>query len=198
MGSADTYNQTQILYDVPMVPQGDSPICWVACVAMIVSWQTGTPHSVAEYTGGAEPSTACISEIPDWENRLTEYGFTLDGMNMTLTSDFIWNTLVTHGPILVTVDGANFPFSGTGNPVCQNMPADSGGSTWHSMVIEGVDTDQNVAMIQNPWGNLLPPIDIGTLVSCMQEIADAGAPSASYIANSGVGSQQSQAPPPSC
>jgi hypothetical protein len=51
-----------VYFHVEMIPQGQNPICWIACVAMITSFKTKTTHPISEFTGGFDPSSACIPD----------------------------------------------------------------------------------------------------------------------------------------
>jgi hypothetical protein len=170
----------QISFTVPMIPQEDNPICWVACVAMVTSWKTQATHPISEFTGGADPSNSCIpNPASSWEdmyNRLNKFGFTTDGANMCLDSSYIEGTLRSHGPFIIFVFAADFPFYG---PMCLNMngrPDDT-----HAVVVSGVDTDAGMVQIMNPWGGATPPVDIDIIIELMQRISDLGRDCAAFI-----------------
>ena len=50
----------QVNFFVPLIAQGNNPICWIACVAMIKSFKSNSTRSISEFTGGFDPSSACI------------------------------------------------------------------------------------------------------------------------------------------
>jgi hypothetical protein len=160
----------QISFTVPLIPQGDNPICWIACVAMIKSFKTQSTHSVSEFTGGFDPSSACVPGTSGSnDDRLVALGFTMDGANMSIDSSYIENTLRSHGPFIMFFCVANFPFTGAS---CLNMngsPTDT-----HAVVVKGVDTDSGTVSILNPWGITTPPADIDVIVGLLQQKSDLG------------------------
>jgi hypothetical protein len=54
-----------IYYDIPLVEQGENPICWVACMAMIASHFEQQSITIGYYTGGFDPWNSCISDPAD-------------------------------------------------------------------------------------------------------------------------------------
>jgi Papain-like cysteine protease AvrRpt2 len=170
----------QVSFSVPMIPQGDNPICWIGCVAMITSWKTQTTHSISEFTGGFDPSNSCIpNPAGGWQdmyNRLNQFGFMPDGANMCLDNSYIEGTLRSHGPFMIFVFAADFPFYG---PMCLKMngnPTDT-----HAVVISGVDTDAGTVQIMNPWGTATPPADIDVIIGLMQAVSNQGLNCASFM-----------------
>jgi hypothetical protein len=170
----------QISFSVPLIPQGDNPICWIACVAMVTSFKTNTMHSISEFTGGFDPSSACIPNVTSataFYSKLAQFGFTTDGLNMSIAYSFIESTLRNHGPFIMFFFVANFPFTGAS---CLNMsgsPADA-----HAVVVTGVDTDAGKVNILNPWGTITPPADLDVIVGLMQDYSNAGSYPVAYIA----------------
>ncbi len=164
----------QISFSVPMIVQGDNPICWIACAAMVKSFKTGVMHPVSEFTGGFDPSSSCIPNpgggAPSaLDSILSGFGFTPDGANMSLDSSYIESTLRAHGPFFIFFFAANFPFTGAS---CLNMKGTPNDA--HAVVINGVDTDAGTVGITNPWGTNTPPADIDVIISLMQAFSDKG------------------------
>src|SRR5215467_11930676 len=92
----------QISFSVPLIPQGDNPICWIACVAMVVSFKTNTTRSIGEFAGGIDSSSACVpGTTGSNDDRLRALGFTVTGANMSIDSSFIEDTLRRHGPFIM-------------------------------------------------------------------------------------------------
>jgi hypothetical protein len=158
-----------ISFFVPLIPQGQNPICWVACVAMITSWKTNATVTIDQFTGGFDPSGSCIpnpaTSWSDFEARLRGFGFTPDGANMTFSPDYIVNTLQAHGPFMISIVAADFPFAGR---MCNNM----GGM--HAMVLNGINSDVSPAQVQvtNPWGIVYPALDCDVILGLLQEVAN--------------------------
>ena len=160
----------QIRFSVPLIPQGDNPICWIACVAMVTSFKTQTTHSISEFTGGFDPSCACVPGTPGSnDDRLRAFGFTVTGSNMSIDSSFIENTLRRHGPFIMFFYVANFPFTGAS---CLNLNGNPNDA--HAVVVTGVDTDLGKVSMLNPWGWNTPPADIDVIVGLMQDYSNDG------------------------
>lgn len=159
----------QVRFTVPMIEQGSNPICWIACVAMITSWKSNASVGIGTFTGGFDPSSACIPDPnanwADFARRLNSFGFAMAGASQSLGPTFIESNLRRHGPLMMIVNAADFPFSG---PVCNNI----GGT--HALVLTGIDTSIGKVMIVNPWGINTPPLDTDIAVQLLQDIADTG------------------------
>lgn len=165
-----------VRYAVPMIAQGDNPICWIACVSMISSWKRHASIGIDAFTGGFDPSNACIpnpaASWNDFVQRLDAFGFSVTGGNQSLDGGFIEQNLRRHGPLMITVTAVDFPFSGT---VCRNI----GGT--HALVLSGIDTGQGKVYIVNPWGTNVPPVHIDVALSLLQDIADSGSDPVAYM-----------------
>lgn len=165
-----------ISFQVPMIEQGDNPICWIACAAMITSFKTRTTHSISEFTGGFDPSSSCIpnpsSGWSDLYANLANFGFIPDGANTSIGAGYIEDTLRRHGPFMIFVYAVDFPFAG---PLCTNV----GGT--HALVVTGVDTIPGKVTIVNPWGTNTPPADADVILGLMQAISDVGCHPAAYM-----------------
>ncbi len=159
----------QVSFNVPLIAQGDNPICWVACVAMITSFKKHMSVGIGSFTGGFDPSNACIpNPAGSWaalERQLNGFGFTMAGANQTLTAAFIEQNLRRHGPLMIIVNAVDFPFSGE---VCENI----GGT--HALVLSGIDTTRKKLKIVNPWGTNVPPVDLGVGLRLLQDLSDTG------------------------
>jgi hypothetical protein len=164
---------SNISFNVPMIEQGDNDICWIACVAMITSFKQNASVGISNFTGGFDPSGSCIGDPNDsWEDlyrNLDRFGFTATGMNMSIDSNFILNMLRSHGPFMIFVTVADFPFSG---PLCDNMDGDPDDT--HALIVNGIDTDSQKVGIVNPWGTNVPPVDTDVIISNLQGISDSG------------------------
>lgn len=168
----------QILFSVPMIPQGNNPICWIACVAMVTSFKTHATHSIGEFTGGFDPSSACVPGTPGSNDaRLVKLGFTMDGANMSFDNPYIEGTLRAHGPFIMFFYVANFPFTGAS---CLNMNGTP--NDVHAVVVTGVDTDAGKVNILNPWGWVTPPADIDVIVGLLQQYSNDGLNPVAFMA----------------
>jgi len=164
---------SNISFSVPMIEQGDNPICWIACVAMVTSFRTNTSVGIGNFTGGFDPSSSCIPDPngswADFERRLDRFGFTATGANMSIDPSFLLDMLRRHGPFLIFVIVADFPFSG---PLCENM--DGSPTDTHALIVSGTDTDSQKVMIVNPWGTNVPPVDTDVIIGILQTLSDLG------------------------
>lgn len=159
-----------ISFMVPLIPQGDNAICWIACVAMIKSFKTQTTHSISEFTNGADPDSSCVSGTAGSNDaRLVKLGFTVHGARMSINSSYVEDTLRRHGPFIMFFYVANFPFTGAS---CLNMKGDPNSA--HAVVVTGIDTDTGKVKILNPWGTNTPPADLDVIIQLMQEYSDKG------------------------
>lgn len=160
----------KISFTVPMIPQGNNAICWIACVAMITSFKTQSTRSIGEFTDGADPSSSCVPGTEGSnDGRLEKFGFTVTGSNMSINSSFIEDTLRRHGPFIMFFFVANFPFTGASCLSMKGTPDDA-----HAVVITGIDTDAGKVKILNPWGTNTPPADLDVIIGLMQDYSDKG------------------------
>jgi hypothetical protein len=169
-----------IYYSVPMIEQGQNPICWIACTAMITSFKTNASHAISEFTGGFDPSSSCVPDPnASWDDlyaNLNRFGFTATGANSSLNPSFIEEMLRRYGPFMIFVFVGDFPFSG---PACPNMSGSPGDT--HALVLSGISTNAGTVKIVNPWGTNVPPVDIDVAMSLLQAIADTGSHPIAYM-----------------
>jgi len=144
----------RIVYNVPMVRQGISPICWVACAAMILSFKGKMSISIGSINGGSGPSNSCVSNPVDlydiieascndrwvtFYSLLIELGFTSEGPNSP-SIGYIERILRHHSPFILT-------------HYTQTLaPTVSSPNTTHAVVITGIDTNTRICFFNNPWG----------------------------------------------
>ena len=142
----------RIYYDVPLVDQGDNPICWVSCMAMIASHFEQQSIGVGYYTGGFDPWNSCIADpagaASNWGligRLLNRDGFT--NVKIEATRAAIEQTLNDHGPFMFTHYCGGFPYGAGWTP-----PA---ATATHAVVITGYDSAVNSGQcwMNNPWGN---------------------------------------------
>jgi hypothetical protein len=170
----------QISYFVPTIKQGDNPICWIACVAMITSWKRRQSVGIGDFTGGFDPSSSCIPDPnASWEDlyaNLNRFGFNAEGSNSTISPSAIEQTLRRHGPFMIFVMVMDFPFFG---PMCVNMggsPTDT-----HAIVVRGINTTTRKVQLVNPWGTNVPPVDLDVVIDAMQAIANTASHPMAYM-----------------
>lgn len=138
----------RVVYDVPLVVQQQSPICWVACMAMVASFKLNRSIGVGQYMNGLEPNSSSIpNPTQSWDDhyrRLSINGFTSVAINPS--SGEIESVLQRCGPFILSHQCVGFPY-GAGW-----TPPTSGG---HAVVITGIDSAINggTCWMNNPWGN---------------------------------------------
>ncbi len=141
----------RITYDVPLVTQARSPICWVCCMAMIASERQGRSVGVGEYTDGFDPSSASIPDPAgagsNWDligRLLRRAGFASAALNPSV--DEIEALLRTKGPFMLTHYCNGFPYGAGWAPMTSGV---------HAVVITGIDTaaGPGTCWMNNPWGN---------------------------------------------
>lgn len=161
-------------YDVPILNQSVSPICYVVCAAMIQNyWQktTGSSFDTTLLTGGADPSNSCIpgaSTNDAASNGLRDAGFVLlSKPSYTMTKNHINTLLANNGPLLFIHLCANFNYGpGRGG----KQPANAIGV--HAVVITGIEG--NHAYFNNPWGDKDVMIPVNDLMASLTQAYAAG------------------------
>jgi len=149
----------RIRHSVPMVRQGHSPVCWLACATMLYQYKRGqTPTARTMGMGGVDfrrgvanrqsmPSDAPTgAQQHAWLRRL---GFRvvrsseLVEQTTTPSHELIYNLLERHGPFVLNHNCGAFWY-GQGVPV----PTTGG----HSVLVTGMDTEAGGCWFNNPWG----------------------------------------------
>jgi hypothetical protein len=169
----------RVKYDVDMVRQQYSPVCWLACAAMLVQFKRGqTPSSEAlgiagidfRHQGLTVPREEMGSQ--PWDDHLRALGFTVarcagvDGPSAVASEELIYWVLQQHGPFILSHYCGSFWY-GAGIPV----PS----SGLHSVLVTGIDTDKGGCWFNNPWGRTDIPTTTASLVGAMRRY-EAGHP----------------------
>ncbi len=165
-----TNNMVCILHTVPVVSQGepgyDSPICWVACAAMVLSHYQNRSIGI-DYLIGASPHNSSIAaqsssvEGDRSYQRLESWGFHTESPRH-LSEGYIMETLVNHGPFILSHYCQNFPYGlGIGN----NFTAQDA----HAVVITGISG--NTLYFNNPWGNENVPAGVSRVIPTVEKYA---------------------------
>ena len=153
------------VYDVPLVIQKSSPICWIACATMISSWKSGQSQGLGAMTGGYEPNSASIPNVSSTlvaEARLRRLGFTLERSEAP-SSQYI-ERLLDRGPFILLHFVAGFPYH-FGRAFV--LPPNS----THAIVITGIDTagfdGKGRCWFNNPWGTRNTSCYTGDVIAAM-------------------------------
>ena len=155
------------VYDVPLVMQQSSPICWIACATMISSWKSGQTQGIGAMTGGYDPNSASIPNVSTTmieEGRLRRLGFTLE-RSESPSAEYI-ERLLNRGPFILLHFMAGFPYH-FGRAF--TIPP---GAT-HAIVITGIDTagfeGKGRCWFNNPWGTKNSSCYIEDVVTAMKK-----------------------------
>lgn len=138
-----------VSYEVPLVTQESSPICWVSCMAMVASTFKGYSIGVDAYTNGFSPNNSSIpnpagGSWDDFYRRLARCGFRAFTIDPKVAE--LERVLDRAGPLILTHYCKNFPY-GPG----WRAPADPRAT--HAVVITAIDTDSHACWMNNPWGD---------------------------------------------
>jgi len=163
----------RVVYEVPLITQGSpgawSPICWVACMAMVASERRGVSVGVGSYTGGFDPGSSSIpnpgADNDDIVRRMERCGFTCLGINAT--NDEIERVLQTCGPFILSHYCNGFPYGTGWGAMTSGM---------HAVVITGFDSAVSGGMcwMNNPWGNKDRPILASAVINALNTVQGTG------------------------
>lgn len=157
-----------IRYSVSMRAQGPSPICWVACAEMILSFKRGeAPSSDMVTVGGASAANSSIPNPLESRRRLREMGFVCEDPNFTPAASYIEDLLRNHGPWMLHHYAADLlPVRGTET---------------HAMVVTGIDTARDKVWFNNPWGRVDEDRSINAVLTAISHHIEAGYWTVAYI-----------------
>ena len=156
-------------YNVPLLTQTVSPICYVVCAAMIQKyWQekAGNTFNTPHLTGGFDPVNSCIAAATIqglYTQRLERAGFALISKpNQPFDKSGLVKKLQQCGPLLLNHFVANFNYgAGRGG----KQPPNAAGI--HAVVITGIVGDS--AYFNNPWGDKDVDIPVSDLVASVDQ-----------------------------
>ena len=156
-------------YNVPLLNQSVSPICYVVCAAMIQKyWQqtAGNAFNTTHLTGGFDPTNSCIAGASVqglYTQRLERAGFTLiTRPSSAFNKTDVQNQLQRFGPLLLNHFVANFNY---GVRRGGKQPANAAGI--HAVVITGLVGD--TAFFNNPWGDKDVQIPVTDLLASIDQ-----------------------------
>lgn len=156
-------------YNVPLLDQGVSPICYVVCAAMIQKyWQqtAGGDFNTPHLTGGDDPTNSCIPAATVqglYAERLERAGFTLiPKPTQPFDKQAIISLLSQHGPLEFNHFVANFNY---GAKRGGKRAANARGI--HAVVITGIVGDK--AYFNNPWGDKDVDIPVADLLASIDQ-----------------------------
>jgi hypothetical protein len=180
-----------IRYQVPLVAQGTSPVCWLACAVMII-W----------FKRGSKPSTAEIAPQTGWDFRnasvmgaksnhavydaLRRLGFVVArgpsrprGCAPPDEEHIRW-LLSNHGPFMLCHHVGAFSYG----PACPVPPPSPGMPPGqHVVVITGYDAARRRVYFNNPWdeGNSDVPTTASSIVGAIHRFESVGLLPIAYL-----------------
>lgn len=169
----------RIRLSVPMNIQGQNPICWIACVAMISSYKGRASVGIGAFTGGFEPSNSSIpnpvipnscASWPDQYRRLTSLGFVSEDPfpNRSPDAAYIEDVLRNHGPWMLI-------------HVTSDLHSGIAPGTTHAVVITGIDTRTNQVWYNNPWGRVNEVTTVNSILLAMENLSRRGIRAVAYL-----------------
>lgn len=172
-------------YNVPVLSQDISPICWVVCAAMVQKyWQqrAGNDFDTTMLTGGASPLNSCIpgSSGGGFYLGLQDAGFQIyENPPYTMTDRHISALLSAHGPLVFTHLCLNFNYGPTrGGKVAAASPL---AGLSHAVVITGIEAGR--AFFNNPWGDKDVEIPAADMVASLAQAITVFRPLAYAVAS---------------
>ena len=156
-------------YNVPILNQSISPICYVVCAAIIQKyWQqtAGNTFNTSHLTGGFDPINSCIAAASVqglYTQRLERAGFALITRPIRpLNKANVEMLLQRFGPLLFNHFVANFNY---GTKRGGKQPANANGI--HAVVINGIVGDS--VFFNNPWGDKDVQIPVSDLLASIDQ-----------------------------
>ena len=165
-------SKIRLVYSVPVVLQGQNPICWVACAAMIMSFKQHRSVTVGEINNGFDPSNSSMSNpATSWSvfyTILNNLGFTSIGPRVSPGVDYLLGILRSHGPFILT------HYTSTLAPSVRGVGT-------HAVVITGIDMTADKVFFNNPWGNRNAFVSVSTILESMERLWSQNIRSVAYI-----------------
>ena len=158
----------QIRFDVPMIEQGSTSLCWLACATMIISYKyrnqmagVHIQHDIGSRIRdlptdrfSAEFSIRTLSRLgfsTRKTNILSPIGRSAN-RNQTTSRTwvqqgelYLYEVLNDHGPFILLHDLGAFSYG-------PDWPGEYRG-VGHAVVIVGINTARHTGYFNNPWGN---------------------------------------------
>lgn len=169
--------KVRIHFLVPMRKQGQNPICWIACVAMISSYKGRASVGIGAFTGGYDPSNSSIpnpNKSRSWAEhytRLSAFGFVSENPfpNSSPDAAYIADLLRKHGPWMLT------------HVTSDLVPGRFKPDSTHAVVITGIDVSTNQVWYNNPWGMADEVTTVDRILLAMESLLGEGVRAVAYI-----------------
>jgi len=152
----------RVKYDVPTKRQGLNPICWVACVAMLLSYKNRGNIRVRSLTGGFDPLKSSIPNtarsFAEWKQMIESEGFVFGpNYGQRPNEQYLLDMLRTKGPLIL--------YHYTKTLLNTQDP-----NRTHAVVITGIDTAKDVCYVNNPWGTKDQVFPTDTVLNCIEQL----------------------------
>lgn len=174
----------QISYDVPMRRQEQNPICWIACMAMIASFKSQSSQGIGNFTGGFDPSNSSIlNPARNWDDmylRMNSFGFTSVNLNASPAPAYVESLLNDHGPFILSHLVSQISY-GSQYATFQAGVVATDPNAAHAVVITGINTDNGIATMNNPWGDKDQTLTLNSILMSMQVLFTQGKRPAAYM-----------------
>lgn len=143
----------RVKYNVDMVSQQFSPVCWLACAAMLIQFKSRSTSSAEDLgiSGGADfrmPQTVPSYGNAQWQH-MRRIGLTnarsseLHVRDRTPSQNMIIQQLRRNGPFILHHYCGSFWYG-------RGVIVPTSGA--HSVLVVGTDTDRGCVWFNNPWG----------------------------------------------
>jgi hypothetical protein len=192
----------RILYEVDMVDQQYSPVCWLACAAMLLQYHRRlTPTAAMLGLRGPDFRTPGytvpeeVSDGPAKEAWLRRLGFTVTtSRNLRdprpramaaspsfdagvappagLHEELLYWLLANRGPFILNHHCGAFWY-GPGRPLPKKGA--------HSVVVTGIDTGRHDVYFNNPWGDRNVATTAASILGAIRRYEAAGGMSIAYL-----------------
>jgi len=164
----------RVKYNVPMMSQGGSPICWVVCLSMLLSYRNRTTVPTSSLTGGFDPANSSVPNpstlTRPWTTVVRELGFDFAPYyNQRADEGYLAGMLRSKGPLML------YHYARTLFPVVQSPNAT------HAVVITGIDTFRDECYINNPWGTKDEAVPTDTILNALEQLWAANTPALVFL-----------------
>jgi hypothetical protein len=158
-----------IRYQVDMVSQQWSAVCWLACATMLIQFKRHvTPSAAALGLSEGEDFRGPVT-IPNFDGQVWARLNTLGFINSKVTELPVWqgnldqhlifDQLKRHGPFILHHYCGSFWYG----PGVQ-LPTQGA----HSVVVTGTDTDRGDTWFNNPWGTTNIPTTTASIINAIR------------------------------